>query len=148
MRAITTGIIHCSATRPDQVIGAEDIRRWHVDGNGWSDIGYHYVIRRDGIVEPGRDRDLDGDIWEEVGAHVRGHNGNSIGICLVGGAGSRADDVFGDHFTGQQFIALRALMLAINGAYPEIKWLGHNDLAAKACPGFRVNAAFLKGMGL
>lgn len=148
MRNITHGFIHCAATAPGMDIGAAEIRDWHVNGNGWSDIGYHYVIRRDGTVETGRDRDNDGDIWEEIGAHVRGHNGNSLGICLVGGQGSHERDQFAVHFTNEQRIALRALMQGINGAFPKIKWLGHNAVAAKACPGFQVDQSFLKEMGL
>lgn len=148
MRAITIGFIHCSATRPGHDVGAAEIRDWHVNGNGWSDIGYHYVIRRNGLVEPGRDRDNDGDIWEEVGAHVRGQNARSLGICLVGGYGSMKWDSFDKHFTYQQKVALRGLMQGINGAVPRIRWMGHNDVAAKACPGFQVNQKFLKEMGL
>ena len=71
-------VIHCLATRADQEITAEHIRRWHVDDNSWSDIGYHWVIERDGKVQRGRHT-------QAQGAHVRGHNNESIGICLVGG---------------------------------------------------------------
>ena len=59
-------------------IDAETIRDWHVNGNGWSDIGYHYVIKRNGLVEAGRPVSISG-------AHAKGHNADSIGICLVGG---------------------------------------------------------------
>lgn len=148
MRKITFGIIHCAATPPGMDIGAVEIRRWHVEDNGWADIGYHYVIRRSGAVEFGRDTDQDGDIWEEIGAHVAGHNADSLGICLVGGKDSRATDRFEQHFTHQQHLALSALMHGIQGALPGIRWMGHNQLAAKACPGFQVDAAFLKEMGL
>lgn len=89
MRTIDSIIIHCAYTPPGMDIGATEIRRWHVEERGWKDIGYHYVVRRDGDVEPGRDLDGDGDVVEEVGAHAAGHNAHSIGICLVGG---RAED--------------------------------------------------------
>lgn len=73
--------VHCSDSDDSLDIGVKQIRKWHVDlppnGNGWSDIGYHFVIRRDGRIEKGRDMDT-------VGAHVKGHNSDSIGICLVG----------------------------------------------------------------
>jgi len=69
-------IIHCADTPPNMDVGAEEIRRWHVEGNGWSDIGYHYVIRRCGLIETGRDEST-------PGAHVRGHNTGSIGVCMV-----------------------------------------------------------------
>ena len=78
MRKITEFIIHCSATREGQDVTAADIRRWHVQGNGWKDIGYHFVIRLDGTIELGRP-------IAEVGAQCAGHNAESIGICYVGG---------------------------------------------------------------
>ena len=62
-RDINTVVVHCAATKPSMDIGAKEIRRWHVDGNGWADIGYHYVIRRSGCIDSGRDRDNDGDIY-------------------------------------------------------------------------------------
>ena len=54
MREINDLIVHCSATYGSQDIGAVEIRRVHVDENGWRDIGYHYVIRRNGDIEEGR----------------------------------------------------------------------------------------------
>lgn len=134
MREIKRIIIHCSATPPDLDIGAAEIRAWHTAPgwqgapNGWSDIGYHFVIRRDGLVEPGRP-------VERVGAHVKGHNADSIGICLVGGvdAAGRAQG----NFTLVQWGALQALttgLAAEHGASVH----GHNEFAAKACPSFDV----------
>lgn len=81
MREIRKIIVHTSDSPDTMDIGAKEIRQWHTDpkpkGNGWSDIGYHFVIRRDGTVEKGRDISV-------VGAHVRGQNHDSIGICWVG----------------------------------------------------------------
>ena len=147
IRDIRYGFIHCADTPPEMDIGAAEITRWHLN-RGWRGIGYNYVIRRSGLVEFGRDLDQDGDIWEEIGAHVRGHNSRSLGICLIGGKGSNENDRFEQHFTPEQRIALGALMHGIQGALPKITWLGHNAVAAKACPGFRVNRAFLNSMGL
>jgi N-acetylmuramoyl-L-alanine amidase len=77
MRKINRIFVHVSDT-PDYIdIGVSSIRKWHVDGNGWSDIGYHYVIRRNGEIEKGRPD-------AKIGAHVRGANRDSIGICWVG----------------------------------------------------------------
>lgn len=136
MRKITKIIIHCSATPPDMDIGAEEIRRWHTEGNGWSDIGYHYVIRRDGTVEPGRP-------VAKQGAHCAARNGNvaSIGICMVGGVkrdGKRL--VVEDNFTRPQWLALRKLVRELQGEFPAIDTiLGHRDLdPGKACPSFSV----------
>jgi len=144
MRAITKIIIHCSATPPDMDIGAKEIRKWHVDpkpkGNGWADIGYHVVIRRDGTTEDGRP-------IAKQGAHCAARNGNiaSIGICMVGGVRreKRAGKnvlIAEDNFTKQQWAALRRVVRYLLGEYPAIDTiLGHRDLdPGKACPSFSV----------
>ena len=78
-RTITELIVHCSATPEGVDYTVDDIRRWHKQ-QGWSDIGYHYVVYRNGLIVDGRDVDL-------IGAHCLkgGHNTHSIGICYVGG---------------------------------------------------------------
>lgn len=145
MRNITTIIVHCSATRADWMAGrtladkVDEIRRWHVEERGWSDIGYNYVIDRDGTVAIGRDRDHDGDTFEEIGAHVQGHNIESLGVCLIGGHGSAATDAFSDNFTPAQDRALRELIDKIETKLGDMTIAGHNDYAAKACPGFKVD---------
>ncbi|MGB1225998.1 MAG: peptidoglycan recognition protein family protein [Mycobacterium sp.] len=138
MREIDRIIIHCSATRPDWMSGAPlaeqvaEIRRWHVDGNRWRDIGYHWVMGRvTGGVIAGRPE-------HETGAHVRGFNAGSIGICLIGGHGSSAWDAFEDHFTGAQAGALTRFVGELQAKYPGATIHGHNEFAAKACPGFSV----------
>jgi N-acetylmuramoyl-L-alanine amidase len=130
MREIRRIIIHCAATRPEQDVGVAEIDRWHRE-RGWNGIGYHYVIRRNGLVETGRSE-------ERMGAHVRGHNADSIGVCLAGGHGSSADDAPEDHYTPEQLRALPRLIGEIQGRYPGATVHGHNEYAAKACPGFRV----------
>lgn len=136
MRPLNEIIVHCSATPPDwrgtQPLNFKvaEIRRWHVEDRGWSDIGYHYIIDRDGKVADGRPLD-------RVGAHVQGHNTGTVGVCLLGGAGSSATDAFEDNFTPEQDRALRALIAQLQAKYPSImKVSGHNQYAAKACPGF------------
>ena len=74
-RQITDIIIHCSATPEGKDYTIQDIRRWHKQ-QGWSDIGYHYVVYRNGHIEPGRDVDI-------AGAHCEGHNAKTIGICYI-----------------------------------------------------------------
>lgn len=140
MRPISRIIVHCAATRPDQDIGVAEIRDWHMNGRRWSDIGYHAVIRRSGVIEFGRPS-------ARVGAHVRCHNAGSLGVCLAGGYGSAADDRFEDHFTQGQKVMLVGLLQGLKLALPEVTIHGHNDFAAKACPGFRV-AAWLREVGL
>lgn len=130
MRNINEIIIHCSATKPNMDIGVAQIRDWHVKGNGWADIGYHFVIRRDGILEIGRP-------IATAGAHCKNHNANSIGVCLVGGidiAGKPADN-----FTEAQYTRLKSLLTRLQREHPTItKITGHNEYANKACPCFDV----------
>ena len=78
MRKINKLIVHCSATPEGRDIKTETIKDWHVNGNHWKDIGYHYVIELDGSIHKGRDENV-------IGAHCSGQNANSIGICYVGG---------------------------------------------------------------
>ena len=78
MRKINKLVVHCSATREDQPISYETIKSWHVEGRGWSDIGYHYIVHLDGSISKGREDSVQG-------AHVSGHNRDSIGICYIGG---------------------------------------------------------------
>lgn len=122
MRDINKVIVHCSDTPESMDIGAEEIYDWHVNERGWKDIGYHYVIRRSGLIEVGR--------MESVqGAHCSGENANSIGICMVGRSG----------FTGEQFRSLRKLIQELNGRYSIIKITGHSTYNAhKTCPNFDV----------
>ena len=78
MRKINKLIVHCSATPEYKNFDVNDIREWHVKGNGWSDCGYHYVIKLDGTLQEGRP-------VEKIGAHCAGHNRDSIGVCYIGG---------------------------------------------------------------
>lgn len=129
-------IVHCSATRPDWMAGrpiadkVAEIRRWHL-ANGWNDIGYHWVIDRDGKVLAGRAEAV-------IGAHTVGKNSGTIGICLIGGHGSAETDRFADHFTHQQDVTLRQMIDAISSRTQIERVSGHNEYAAKACPGFTV----------
>ena len=129
MRSINFIVIHCSAVRPGQTSSAADIDRWH-RSRGWKGIGYHFVVRRDGTVETGRP-------IEEVGAHVKGHNKYSIGICYEGGldaAGRPADTR-----TSEQVKALRELVEMLHKAFPKALIVGHHDLdPTKPCPCFDV----------
>jgi hypothetical protein len=134
---VTEIILHCADTRPEWMVGrpvaekVAEIRRWHVEQRGWRDIGYHWVIDRDGAVAPGRAE-------TEIGAHVEGHNAGTIGICLLGGYGAKADDLFEKNYTATQKATAMKLIGAIKGQTAIRKVSGHNDYAAKACPGFRV----------
>lgn len=128
-RKVNLLIIHCSATPPDMDMGAYEITKWHKD-RGWHTIGYHGVIRRDGTYEDGRD-------INRTGAHVRGYNTGSIGVCLVGGLDENNKPE--DNFTDAQY---KTLSLICRGAKAVIKDLtihGHNEFDKnKACPSFSV----------
>ena len=135
MREINLIAVHGAATGAGMDIGAEEITRWHTDkpprGNGWSDIGYHYVIRRDGALEAGRP-------VAKAGAHIRGHNANSIGVCLVGSGHPRPN------YTAPQYIALHGLLTQLIRKHPNARIAGHFELDAGKphCPGFDV-ASFI-----
>lgn len=120
--------IHCAATPPATDIGVEEIRQWH-KAKGWDDVGYHYVIRRNGTVEAGRSLDMQG-------AHVEGHNHESIGICLVGGVNKAgAPDA---NFTAAQYASLESLIKLLLPRYSGAVVRGHRDFPGvdKACPSF------------
>ena len=108
-----------------------EIRRWHL-GRGFSDIGYHWLIDRDGKVMAGRMESI-------VGAHVKGRNTGTLGICLIGGHGSATTDPFAENFTPEQDAALRRLIREIQGRARIRTISGHYRYAVKACPGFEVN---------
>lgn len=135
-------VVHCSATTKSWANGKtnkqmlEEIRSWHVKGNGWADIGYHWVIFPDGSVLPGRAETV-------IGAGVAGHNSGVIHVCLIGGHGSAETDSFDQHFTAAQKKSLLAKLQDISSRTPITRISGHNEWAAKACPGFNV-PKFLK----
>lgn len=112
-------VIHCSATPPDHDIGVKEIRKMHL-AIGDKDIGYNRVIRRNGEWEQGRDD-------EEVGAHVKGYNAISIGICLVGGVDD--DNKPEDNFTTEQMETLKQMIPELQAMYPNAIVKGHRDFS-------------------
>lgn len=139
MRKIDEIIVHCTATRPEWWAGhtaeqkREECKRWHTEERGWSDIGYHYLIDRDGTLTEGRPIELSG-------AHARGHNKHSVGISLWGGHGGDQDDLFEENFTPEQDRALRKLIAQLRMEYPAITRIrGHNEISSKMCPCFQVS---------
>ena len=123
-------VIHCSATPVDMDIGAEKIKHWHVVENGWDDIGYHYVIKRDGTLEVGRDESM-------VGSHARAVNGTSIGICMIGG--SNKEGAWENNFLPEQFDTLKQILETLKDKYDIKKIIGHYEVDdKKKCPSFNV----------
>jgi len=133
MRELNMIVVHCSATPPKMDIGAKEIRSWHVKGNGWKDIGYHIVVRRDGTVEFGRP-------ISQVGAHARGYNAHSIGVCWVGGVNEDMDPE--NNMTEIQEEELWCVIDNLINVYdiPKENVVGHRDLpeVTKSCPSFDV----------
>ena len=126
-RQIKEIIVHCTATRAGVDCTVEDIRRWHKQ-QGWSDIGYHYVVYRDGSVHEGRNVNI-------AGAHCLGHNTYSIGVAYVGGV-ARDGKTPADTRTVAQAEGLERLMVELRRMYPQAHIFGHRDFARKACPCF------------
>ena len=133
MRKIDKIIIHCTATPEGRGCTVADIGRWHRE-RGFSEIGYHYVVYLDGSVHEGRD-------IAKAGAHCKGQNARSIGVCYVGGmdaAGKHPKDTR----TPAQKAALRGLVAKLKAEYPGATVHGHNEFAAKACPCFDAKAEY------
>lgn len=135
MRRIDKIILHCSATPAGKHFTVDEIRKWHVEGRGWKDIGYHYIVYLDGSIHNGRP-------VEQPGAHVRGHNKHSIGVCYVGGVsnikGKGGKWVAEDTRTPEQKETLWKLLMELMACYDGATLHGHNEFAAKACPSFSV----------
>jgi N-acetylmuramoyl-L-alanine amidase len=152
VRKITKIVVHCSATPEGRVVTAKDIDRMHRE-RGFAGIGYHWFIRLDGTVEPGRAEAI-------PGAHASGHNFDSIAICYAGGL-AKDGKTAKDTRTAEQKAALLAKVKELRGRYPNAKVKGHRDLSpdtnkngkvdkwewVKSCPSFDV-AAWLKEVGL
>lgn len=123
-------VIHCSATKPDQYIGAEEITQWHKE-RGWLACGYHFIIDRLGRLEIGRQE-------EAIGAGVKGYNNTSIHVCMVGGVAKNGKP--SDNFTLEQYNTLRNTILLLRSRYPATEIKGHTELdPSKACPSFALD---------
>ena len=142
MRGISDIVIHCAATVEGKDYGREYILGIH-KAKGWSDVGYHYIILLDGTIVQGRP-------IEKVGAHVKGSNYNSVGVCYIGGLDANRKPK--DTRTIAQIHALRACVGMLKIRFPDATVLGHRDYSPdknkdgkitsdewfKACPCFDV----------
>ncbi len=126
MRTVTLIVLHCSAVTPDQTSSVAQIDSWHRRRGFHLGIGYHYVVRRNGQIEPGRPEYM-------VGAHCKNHNSHSIGVCYEGGLNARGQPA--DTRTPEQKVALRQLLADLHQRYPRAVIVGHHDLnPQKDCP--------------
>lgn len=129
MAKITHIVLHYSATYEDQNLTVKDIDKMH-KARGWKGVGYHWVIRRDGVIEQGRPE-------SQVGAHVGGQNTGKIGICCIGGLNRKTGPNLGvDNRTPAQIKSQIKLIRECLKRYPGAKVVGHRDLAPTQCPGF------------
>jgi len=131
LRNINKIIIHCSATPEGRDVSMETIKKWHTEDFKWSDIGYHFVIELDGSLRKGR-------ALSKVGAHAKGHNRDSIGICYVGGVDANMEPK--DTRTEAQKDMLEDIVFVLAHAYGVAKEniKGHNEVSSKSCPSFNV----------
>lgn len=115
-------VVHCSDSDDSKTLSAFDIHKMHLKF-GWNGIGYHKVINRSGKIENGRP-----EYW--IGAHVKGKNNISLGVCLIGR----------NKFTIKQFISLEKVLRKWKSLYPKAKIVGHRDTGNtdKTCPNFDV----------
>ena len=129
MRQIKEIILHCSATPEGKDYTVDTIRKWH-KARGFNDIGYHFIIYRDGSVHLGRP-------VQQIGAHTTGHNAHSIGICYIGGC-AKDGRTPKDTRTYEQKMSLYKLIDDLLTLYPTATLHGHYEFANKACPSFRI----------
>lgn len=130
-RDVHTIIVHCTATREGQDFTVSDVRAWHRQ-RGWNDIGYHYVVYRDGSIHEGRP-------VSQVGAHVANHNEGTIGVAYIGGV-SADGKTAKDTRTAEQRVSLRWLVSELARLHGADRIAGHREYASKACPSFDVRA--------
>lgn len=134
-RRITEIIVHCTATPEGKDYTIKDITSWHKQ-RGFTTIGYHYVVYRDGSVHTGRDVNV-------AGAHCTGHNAHSIGVCYVGGL-AKDGKTPKDTRTNVQKASLEILLRKLRTLYPTAKIYGHNTFSAKSCPCFDATKEYAK----
>lgn len=145
-------VIHCTATPRGRAVSADDIRRWHtrpvsLGGRGWKQVGYSAMIHLDGRLERLVEHDEDEwvDPWEITNG-ARGVNAVSRHIVYVGGCssdGQRSEDTR----TPEQRATLEQYVRAFHARHPEVRIIGHNEIARKDCPSFDVQA-WLKSLGI
>ncbi|WP_304761352.1 peptidoglycan recognition protein family protein [Duncaniella muris] len=129
-RTISKIILHCTATPEGRDFSVEQVRQWHL-ARGFSDIGYHYLVGRDGTIYAGRPESV-------VGAHCTGQNTCSIGVSYVGGEEADGSHRPKDTRTHAQKKALRELVASLQKKYPGATVHCHNEFANKACPSFKL----------
>lgn len=145
-------VIHCTATPEGREVTSDDIRRWHTDpkpqGNGWKQVGYTHMIHLDGKLEQlvANNNDDIVDSWEITNG-AKGYNSVSRHIVYVGGTEKGDTTKAKDTRTEAQKATLESYVKDFHSRYPNVKIVGHNHFAAKACPSFDVQE-WLKQIGI
>ncbi len=136
-------VLHCTATPEGRAVTADDIRRWHTapvaqGGRGWKQVGYTDLFHLDGRVERlvGNNEDAKVDTWEITNG-ASGHNSVSRHVVYVGGMAADCKTPK-DTRTPAQLAAMERYVKDFHSRFPDVKIVGHNALAAKACPSFDV----------
>ena len=127
MKNIDEIIVHCSSTPEGRDYTVDKLTEWHRQ-QGFKTIGYNYVIYRDGTCHIGRPLSM-------TGAHCKGHNTHSVGICYIGGM-SEDGETPKDTRTPEQQVALAHLLRVLHAQFPKATLHGHREFANKACPSF------------
>lgn len=145
-------VLHCTATPEGRPVSSNDIRKWHTDpvsrgGRGWKQVGYTDMIHLDGKVERlvQNNEDANVDPWEITNG-AKGYNGTSRHVVYVGGV-AKDGKTPRDTRTPQQLQAMAEYVKDFHRRFPDVKIVGHNELAAKACPSFDVQK-WLREIGI
>lgn len=145
-------VLHCTATPEGREVSAADIRRWHLSppaagGRGWKQVGYTDMIHLDGTVERLVDNNEDANVdpWEITNG-AKGCNSVSRHVVYSGGT-AKDGKTPKDTRTAEQKTAMAAYVKNFHRRFPDVKIIGHNEVAAKACPSFDVKK-WLKEIGI
>lgn len=137
-------VIHCTATKPGHEVTSDEIRHWHTDpvskgGRGWKQVGYTDMIHLDGRVERlvENNEDANVDPWEITNG-AKGYNAISRHIVYVGGVSANDVKKAEDTRTPAQIEAMKRYVLDFHERFPNVKIIGHGEVAAKDCPSFNV----------
>lgn len=146
-------VIHCTATKAGREVSSDEIRHWHTDpvckgGRGWKQVGYTDMIHLDGRVERlvRNNEDANVDPWEITNG-AKGYNAISRHIVYVGGVDANDVNKARDTRTPAQKEALKRYVRDFHMRFPQVKIIGHNQIASKACPSFDV-PKWLKEIGI
>lgn len=144
-------VLHCTATREGREVSSDDIRRWHTaptwkGGRGWKQVGYTDMIHLDGCIERlvGNNEDAQVDPWEATNG-ATGYNSVSRHVVYVGGVDAEGKPK--DTRTQAQEKAMRDYVRSFHERFPQVRIVGHNELAHKACPSFDVQQ-WLRSIGI